>query len=175
MILYFAISGCKKLVTDPGPVTSINSANVYTEDATTVAVLTGIYASIMQNNNLQSSPFINLSYYCSLSADELTLWAGSSDKVSNGFYTNTLNSTTISGIFWEPIYNIIYTTNAAIEGITSSTSLTPAVKQQALGEAYFMRAFSYFYLVNLYGNVPLVTTINYETNENIVNLWSNGK
>jgi hypothetical protein len=158
---------CKKLVTDPAPQTLISSQNVYSEDASTAAVLTGIYSSMMSNGSLQSCPFINISYYCSLSSDDLTLWPGSSDPVSTGFYTNELNNSLITGIFWEPIYTILYTTNAAIDGITNSNSLSSGVRNQALGEAYFMRAFCYFYLVNLYGPVPLVTTTNYKTNENI--------
>jgi hypothetical protein len=36
-----------------------------------------------------------------------------------------------------------------------------------LGEAKFMRAFFYFYLVNMYGDVPLVITSNYKVNANM--------
>jgi hypothetical protein len=56
---------------------------------------------------------------------------------------------------WAPFYNNIYKCNAAIEGLQKSTTLTSAIKQQLLGEAKFMRAFFYFYLVNLFGDVPL--------------------
>jgi hypothetical protein len=47
--------------------------------------------------------------------------------------------------------------DSAIAGLNSATGLTPAVKIQLLGEAKFVRAFSYFYLVNLYGDCPLIT------------------
>src|SRR5580692_2320589 len=85
LLVSINLFGCKKLVTDPAPSTSINSNNVYTDDQTTAAVLTGIYTQIMQSNNLTNSSFINASYYCGLSADELTLWGGSTDAVSAGF------------------------------------------------------------------------------------------
>jgi hypothetical protein len=55
-------------------------------------------------------------------------------------------------------------TNSAIEGLNASKSLTPAVKQQLLGEAKFMRAFCHFYLVNLYGDVPLTLSTDYKKN-----------
>lgn len=55
----------------------------------------------------------------------------------------------------------MYNVNATIEGAGKSTTLTKALKDQLLGEAYFTRAFFYFYLVNMYGNVPLVTTTLY--------------
>jgi hypothetical protein len=42
--------------------------------------------------------------------------------------------------------------------------LTPPVQQQLLGEAKFMRAFLYFYLVNLYGDVPLLINPDWQIN-----------
>jgi starch-binding outer membrane protein, SusD/RagB family len=42
--------------------------------------------------------------------------------------------------------------------------VSPAVKKQLTGEAKFMRSFWYFYLVNIYGSVPLVTTTDYRIN-----------
>jgi len=54
------------------------------------------------------------------------------------------------------MYNFIFVANSAIEGLNEATALTPAVKQQLMGEAKFVRAFCYFYLINLYGDVPLV-------------------
>jgi len=51
-----------------------------------------------------------------------------------------------------------------IEGVSKSTTLTPAVSQQLLGEAKFMRAYCYFFLVNMYGDVPLVTGTDYTVN-----------
>jgi len=39
--------------------------------------------------------------------------------------------------------------------------LTPSVRQQLLGEAKFMRAYFYFYLVNLYGDVPMPLASDY--------------
>ena len=81
------------------------------------------------------------------------------------YYTNSLTSTNTGGPdYWNNIYPVLYVINSAVQGLTTSNGLTPAVKQQLLGEAYFMRAFCYFYLVNLYGDVPLVTGIDYTVN-----------
>ncbi|WP_315815288.1 RagB/SusD family nutrient uptake outer membrane protein [Paraflavitalea speifideaquila] len=62
------------------------------------------------------------------------------------------------------LYNFVFKCNAAIEGLTRSTTLTPAVKQQLLGEAKFMQAFMYFYLVNEFGDVPLALTTDPQAN-----------
>jgi hypothetical protein len=56
------------------------------------------------------------------------------------------------------MYNIIYLCNANIEGLNASSTLSISAKNQFLGEALFLRDFCYFYLINLYGDVPYITT-----------------
>lgn len=46
--------------------------------------------------------------------------------------------------------------NVAIEGINKSTALSDATKQTLKGQLFFLRAYVYFRLVNLYGGVPLI-------------------
>lgn len=58
---------------------------------------------------------------------------------------------------WQEPYKCIFRANNVLEN-TNSTNVPDQVQRDGfLGQAYFMRAFSYWYLVNLYGNVPLVT------------------
>src|SRR5690606_6575879 len=65
---------------------------------------------------------------------------------------------------WSSAYNIIYLVNSVIEGLEESDRLTENIKESLMGQALFVRAFTYFYLVNLYGDVPLVLTTEYQTN-----------
>jgi hypothetical protein len=46
--------------------------------------------------------------------------------------------------------------NIAIEGLNSNSTLPDATKTTLKGQFFFLRAFVYFRLVNLYGGVPLV-------------------
>jgi hypothetical protein len=46
--------------------------------------------------------------------------------------------------------------NIAIEGINGSTTMSDSAKKTLKGQFFFLRAFTYFRLVNLYGGVPLV-------------------
>jgi len=155
-------ASCKKFVTVYTPVTSVGADNVYTTDATTAAVLTGIYTNISKADGSWSG-ITSLYLYASLSADELRLF-DVSRTTYNPYYTNTLNNSNTGFDYWRNIYQLVYVANTAIEGIRSSKGLTPAVWQQSLGEAYFLRAFFYFYLTSLYGDVPLVTGTDYKTN-----------
>jgi hypothetical protein len=162
LVLITQMTNCKKLVTVSSPDTSITQDNVYTSDATAISVLTGVYTNMSQNG--LSSGLCAMSFYPELSADELAL-IDYTNPIYTAYYTNSLNNrnTGISD-FWNNIYPIIFTLNSAITGLADAKGMTPAVEQQLMGEAKFMRAFCYFYIVNLYGDVPLVTGTNYTIN-----------
>ena len=161
LLLLNCISSCKKLVTVAAPITSVNSASVYTSDATAISVLTGMYTQMSQsitNGGLTSSTF-----FPALSADEFVLYSGANNAIYTAYYTNNLSSTNVGADMWVPIYKMVFYCNSALEGLAGSSGLTPAIKQQLTGEAEFMRAFCYFYLVNLYGDVPLVLSTDYKS------------
>lgn len=59
--------------------------------------------------------------------------------------------------FWQDCYIGIANANAAIQGIPNASIADPSVRSRLLGESKFMRALFYFYLVQLYGDIPLRT------------------
>lgn len=161
ILLTFTV-GCKKFVDVGGPVTSTNGEGVYTTDNTAIAVLTGIYINLSRGginpNFAQGQRSISL--LSGLSSDEFELYSGA-EQAYSGYYSNALFASSTGDIgseYWGPLYNYIFTCNSAIEGLNNSKNLTVTVKDQLLGEAKFLRAFFYFYLVNLFGDVPIVTT-----------------
>jgi hypothetical protein len=166
------VAGCKKLVKIDAPPTATTGENVYNSDATAIAALTGIYTDMSLNSDYFANGFTTLSFFAGLSADEFSLYNGVTNTSQIAYFKNKLSSNpSPSGAgfeFWQKIYSpYIFLCNSAIEGINKSTSLSKAVKNQLLGEAKFMRAFFYFYLVNLYGDVPLVTTTDYKVNSSL--------
>lgn len=151
------ITGCNKLIDAGSPENKVTTAEVYASDSLAQAALIGIYFKIMES----FGPFNGyMSRFPGLCADEL-------DRTTvldtdQPFITNTIppDNTTIWQI-WTATYSYIYQCNDMVVGLTGKNSITPALRDQLLGEAYFLRAFSYFYLVNLYGDVPLVLTTDY--------------
>jgi starch-binding outer membrane protein, SusD/RagB family len=151
---------CKKQLIVDAPINTKNEVVIFQTDGTAATALAGIYIT-MSGRDLWS-----LCLYPELSADELTPFAGLSKiPIVNAYYTNKLTSTNIENFdYWSILYPVIYKINAAIQGLDKSTTLTPSVKQQLMAEAIFLRAYCYFYLVNLYGKVPLILTTDYEVN-----------
>jgi hypothetical protein len=144
---------------------------VYSDNISAVTVLTGIYANISAANPAGfNNQIINgVSVRAGLSADELSLLGGGSSSASwlVPYYANKLSSSTTQTM-WDEYYKNVYEVNIAIERLTaSSSSLKPDIKQQLIGEAKFMRAFCLFYLVNLYGDIPLPTSSDYRVNSKL--------
>ena len=155
--------GCKKLVEVAPPITSVNGESVFKEDVTASAVLTGIYTNMSNTliNQTSMGWLTNVCFTTGLTGDELMLF-----DISNTGFASYLNNSLSPQEFstWANVYKMIFIANSAIEGVTKATSLTPKIKVQLLGEAKFVRAFCYFYLVNLYGDVPLALSTDYSIN-----------
>lgn len=166
-ILFFIplslLLNCKKLVDVDGPKTSLSSKDIYNTDATAIGTLTSLYSSMSSGFLIEASELPSLSYISGLSSDELTLYIRANNSMLNAFYQNDLNNIT-SINYWSSIYKKLYIINSALEGLNVSQGLSPSIRQQLLGEAKFMRGFYYFYLANLYGDVPLVLSTDYSVN-----------
>ncbi|WP_207515018.1 RagB/SusD family nutrient uptake outer membrane protein [Longitalea luteola] len=173
VVVCFLVVGfirCKKLVEVSPPDTFLADGNVYNSDGTAIAVLTNLYATMSSESIFTGSN--SMSLYTGLSSDEFTLFSGiSSPDAKFYYYINSLYadvpSTTPGTEYWAPLYNMIFLCNSAIEGLSSTNKLTPDVKSQLLGEAKFLRAFYFFYLTNLYGDVPLALTTDYKLNSQL--------
>jgi len=160
-VLSTCFLGCRKFIEIDPPFTSINGGNVYQADNTSIAAVIGIYTS-MANSQFSGQ----LSFFPELSADNLTLM-NLNEQFQRGYYQNDLKASDEATKPWILIYPKIYACNDAIEGLTASSSLTPAVKSHLLGQAHFLRAFFYFYLTNFYGDVPLVLSTDYVANSSL--------
>ncbi|MCD9015446.1 RagB/SusD family nutrient uptake outer membrane protein [Parachryseolinea silvisoli] len=145
----------------------IGKDKVFSNDVTATSAITGIYASMYSNTaNFASGSINSVASLAGLSADEFRCYADYNDlDVFNRFQIVSTNPFVLS--LWTSMYNAIYSSNSALTGLGASTSLTTEVKQQLTGEAYFIRAFAHFYLVNLFGDVPIVTTIDSDANSDL--------
>jgi hypothetical protein len=160
-IALMATASCNKFVDTPLPKNELVSGLVFTDDKTATASMVGLYSDMNSFNYFYANVLMN--YLTAMQADDMyyyTTFANFDVFTQNSLLPNTQYVQSM----WADQYSYIYHANSCIEGLTTATSLTPAVRNQLLGEAYFMRAFLHFYLVNMYGDVPLITNTNYLEN-----------
>ena len=149
------LSSCKKFADNGTPPGSLTEDKAFIDSATATSSVLALYSlpanSIPQNNSL----FFNITKYGAMSADVAYY-------LTNSTYDNFKNNTLAAGNDANPLWNDLYVNivraNYAIKDLQASTTITSSVKNQLLGEAKFWRAWYYFYLVNFFGDVPLVTT-----------------
>lgn len=163
--LIISLISCKKFVDVDSPITSITGKNVYETDATAIAVLSGVYTTISQNS-IQGggADLTSLGFIIGLVSDELKLYSGNADVTLIGYYKNAISSRLQTSSYWNSAYSRLYIVNSAIVGLSKPNKITEKVRLQLLGEAKFIRALCYFYLVNMYGDLPLVTSPDYTVN-----------
>ena len=93
-------------------------------------------------------------------ADDITYRAAKANNELAYYGRLTPNLTANDADFsttWTLFYKVISSSNKIIKGTTIPTDEEEAKAfKEILGEAYFMRGLSYFYLVRLYGDVPLL-------------------
>lgn len=158
---------CKKYLEVPVAPNLLPASEAFRDDKTATATVAGIYSNMNGFNNAFANSFGN--FLPAMSADEFyySLSSGSFDAFKENAvlpdesYLNTL---------WNQPYSFIYHANKVIEGLSdsgASAGVTVAVKNQLLGEAKFLRAFFHFYLLNYFGDVPLITNTDFKTNTSL--------
>ncbi|MFP9097753.1 RagB/SusD family nutrient uptake outer membrane protein [Flavobacterium sp. RHBU_24] len=144
------------------PSSQLAAPAVYESNATATAALMDIYAKI-RDRGLLTGYATGVSQQLGLYSDELVMYGG-----DPSFYNNTVlpSSYEISEL-WNSSYNQVYAANAVIGGVSSSSSLSASEKGLLRGEALFIRALVHFYLANTFGDVPYVTSADFNSNRQV--------
>jgi starch-binding outer membrane protein, SusD/RagB family len=152
------LTGCEKYLNIPLPANQVAGSGAFITDASTSSVLSGIFYNIVGSSYVAGGSSIG--FDAALYTDELANFDPTNSN-NVALYTDNIQSQSIG--MWGPLYAHIYACNNAIEGIQGSTAIL-VNRNQYLGEAYFTRAWLYFNLVNLFGDVPLAVTTNFQNN-----------
>lgn len=165
-LLLFTTSSCKKWVTVDPPVDRLTTETVFASDESANAAIRGFYSDAVATLNYAAYGALTL--YPALSADELENTQVSATY--DPFRTNALDAqnATISSAIWYKSYYHIYVSNLIIQKAAQSPGLSASVSRQLQGESLFWRAYFHFYLYNLFGPVPLITSPDYLTNSSMV-------
>lgn len=144
---------CNDLVTIDVPQNQLTTTVVFSDSASVKSALLNIYSL------LEKRQYPAANKYLATYADEsLSL---------NGEHWNqsAINSSeTTNRAHWTYLYSTIYQANAILEHLTESSTIPGTFVKQVGGEALFLRAYAYFYLVNCWGRVPLILTTDVNSN-----------
>lgn len=158
LALLSAVS-CKKALEEK-PYSFYSPENFYQNESDARAAINGVYAALY-SGDMYLQPFWNMTVL-------------DDDHVSGAdWYLGTTGAGNPQAYWgvdgpWVGCYTIISRANAVLENVANMTNITANLKQRILGEAYFLRGWAYFQLVQLYGGVPIhlktISAENPETN-----------
>lgn len=152
------LGACKKTFLDLAPVSNANANAVFKTKADFELATNAAYATLYT----VYAPKGSMSFTGELMSDNVTV---STLAISGSFtivdqqafrdYTIASNNTGVYQ-FWIDHYTSLYQVNIVLDKL-GPASLDDAYKKQIAGEMKFLRALYYFNLVQLYGDLPLVT------------------
>ena len=162
LLVIVGLSSCKKMIEVAPSPRLISSKAVFSNDKTVMSAVGDVYTSMLLATTLFSNN--RMSFYCGLSADEIYNTASNTDYDAYAQNTLVRDHPSIQSSIWRPAYVALYKINLILEGLASSPNISAALNKQLTGEMKTLRAWYYFCLVNLFGDVPLILSSEYEVN-----------
>ncbi len=151
-IIWLGFSGCQKLNEDPKA--TLTPASYFKTQSDLDAALAGVYTVLSYDGSYGFTSRMT-SYF---GADDLTTDPGLNkadmrdfDRLSGGSANNSLEAE------WQGPWRCIYQANNLLANY-KKVNTADSLKNQAAGQALFLRAWSYYMLVRTFGPVPLVLT-----------------
>lgn len=122
-------------------------------DADAEAVLAGVYQNL---NEIHANPQMSFLYNACLASDDQLGGGGTNDKLMQAEDLLMNYNADMTNQFYADRFKGISRANTLLEVLEGSEGMSDDVKNQAIGEAKFLRAYYYYELASMYGNVPLV-------------------
>ena len=122
-------------------------------DADAEAVLAGVYQNL---NEIHANPQMSFLYNACLASDDQLGGGGTNDKLMQAEDLLMNYNADMTNQFYADRFKGISRANTLLEVLETSEGMSEDVKNQAIGEAKFLRAYYYYELASMYGNVPLV-------------------
>jgi len=155
LLATIGFSACKKDFLERAPSDFISKEEVFSNIDNTEAFLNNIYVQLpsLLVPTLNNQGFYSLDAASDLSANMWTEWPGSSIDMTIGNWSPSFSPLSY---LWTDYFNAIRRTNILLENEALIPTTSPARKSRILGEAYALRAYYYFELFRMYGELPLI-------------------
>lgn len=149
-------SGCKKDFLTEKNLSAITQENYFTTATQAQAAVNGIYPALQTFTSEEG--FIGEAVWASIEMPVGHLIPQGSSQNNSGLarHSNSPNEPVFKTL-WVGFYNGIANANLCIEKIPGIT-MNETTRKNLMGQSYFLRAFYYYQLVRLYGDIPLITS-----------------
>lgn len=167
LTLGILLVSCENLLEVDVPVSQTPSSLVFESTETADAALSHLYTE-MQAYSLLNGGQGGAGALLGSYTDDLINYDNYSQNGDMDIYENVQGASNISiKSFWTQAYSEIYTANAIITGIEKSVGINEGDRRRIKGEALFVRTLIYYYLNQLFGDIPYTVTTDYTYNQSV--------
>lgn len=157
-LLIVGLFGCKKFLEEDPQGIVVSDVAVSNIDGLE-AQLAGAYAAFVDGWTIGFASAGQIA--CAMGGDDLTTHPGLNKAEFREFDQFSVTAFNPRAYYvWAGCYKIIQCANNILNNYEKVKGDQTKIRQIA-GEAYFLRAFAYYYLVRLWGKIPLITTAVY--------------
>lgn len=165
LVMLLPAAGCNKFFDVEIDRALVPIDKAFGDNSSAISTMAGVYRTIVDGALLGGGD-MGITNLTGMTSDELSNILGIEEYRLFEENNIPVDSRMVSGQ-WNNGYAIIYQVNDIIEELKTADGVDMTVKQQLTGESLFIRAFTYFYLINLYGDVPLVLNTDYRKNSQV--------
>lgn len=155
--------GCSDFLDEKDP-SNLTPESFYTIPDHAEAALAAVYADLRFMGGGAGIFSSNWQLLEALTGTSITETAQNSDL--NNLLALVHDGNTVQVVnYWNGLYRVIANANQVLNRVPAITPMNDAQKAKILGEARFLRASAYFTAVQLWGDIPLITTPQTATSE----------
>ncbi|WP_286751685.1 MULTISPECIES: RagB/SusD family nutrient uptake outer membrane protein [Sphingobacterium] len=169
LLLQVSLS-CEKMLEVDVPENQIPTESVFETVQTANAALAELYAGLWNSSPLAGNQTGRLlgSY-----TDDLTYYGtNSTTGLYDIFQNQQIDSNAAISTYWASAYRLVYVSNAILEGTEKSSTIPATEKQRIKGEALMVRSILFFYLHQIFGDIPYPTSTDYQINQSLSKIQS---
>jgi hypothetical protein len=119
------------------------------------AVLAGVYQNL---NETHANPQMSFLYTACLASDDQLGGGGTNDKLMQAEDLLCNYNADMTNQFYADRYKGVARANTLLNVLENASGMAEDVKNKGIAESKFLRAFYYYELASMYGNVPLITS-----------------
>lgn len=156
---------CEKMLEVDVPENQIPTEAVFETVQTANAALAELYAGLWTSSPLSGNQTGRLmgSY-----TDDLNYYGtNSTTGLYDIFQNQQIETNAAISTYWASAYRLVYVSNAILEGTEKSSTISATEKQRIQGEALLVRSILFFYLQQIFGDIPYPTTTDYKVNQSL--------
>lgn len=157
-IILFIFWSCNKVL-NKDPLASQTTTALYNDPSQAVLGINGIYDAIAWSTEWRNTDFEIMEWtYGDVLSNDAEKGSTASDMSNLQAAKNWSADPSNSVVYvYSVLYEAIYRANVALSELPAAEWDTD-LKLRLIGEAHFLRGYCYFYLLRLFGGVPIITT-----------------